>query len=55
VLGLNLNKKRTIILFFALIIIFCINYQIFAQEIIITEIMSSNQETIQDNDFDYND
>lgn len=52
---MNLNKKRTIILFFALIIIFCINYQIFAQEIIINEIMSSNQETIQDNDFDYND
>ncbi|RCW82529.1 PAS domain S-box-containing protein/diguanylate cyclase (GGDEF)-like protein [Halanaerobium sp. DL-01] len=50
-----MNLKNKDIVFIILIAIFLINFRAGAQDIIINEIMSSNQETIQDEDSDFND
>jgi len=50
-----LNLKNKNIVFIILIVVFLINFRAGAQDIIINEIMSSNQETIKDEDSDFND
>lgn len=50
---MNLKNKNTILLILTIFLL--ISFKTGAQDIIINEIMSSNQETIQDEDFDFND
>ena len=50
-----MDLKNKNIVFIILIVIFLINFRAGAQDIIINEIMSSNQETIKDEDSDFND
>ena len=50
-----MDLKNKNIVFIILIVVFLINFRAGAQDIIINEIMSSNQETIKDEDSDFND